>query len=189
MKRRTVLGLVLLVAAAACYFAIIVARHGPPPDGDTTPLTDVTSALASGHLQVAAADDGLPNPPGYPLLAAPRVAAVPSLFGSPTWCLTPHRVAGLPKASDSKGANLAAGVNVCGKIGPSGAATDSLPDWYRSQGLLGVLGWLVLAAGAGRSCAPPGRTRPPAPPRCSSSSPSCPRRAAPSCSSSIRRTS
>ncbi len=147
MKRRTVLGLVLLVAAAACYFAIIVARHGPPPDGDTTPLTEVTSALASGELHVAAADDGLPNPPGYPLLAAPLVAGLPSLFGSPAWCLTPNRVAGQPTAPDSSAANRAAGVNVCGKVGPSGAATNSLPDWYRSQALLGVLGWLVLAAG------------------------------------------
>src|SRR5580704_19496735 len=108
MKRRTLLGLVPLVGAAACYFAIVVARQGPPPEGDTTPLTEVTSALASGQLHVAAADDGLPNPPGYPLLAAPFVAAFPSLVGSPTWCLTPSRAAGRPKTSDANAQELAA---------------------------------------------------------------------------------
>ena len=92
MTRRTVLGLVLLVAAAACYVAVVVARQGPPPGGDTTPLTEVTSALAAGQLHSAAANDGLPNPPGYPLLISPFVAAFPSLVGSPTWCLTQNRV-------------------------------------------------------------------------------------------------
>jgi Glycosyltransferase family 87 len=148
MKRRTLLGLLLLVGAAACYLAIVVARQGPPPGGDTTPLTDVTSALASGQLHVAAADDGLPNPPGYPLLSAPLVAAFSSLVGSPTWCLTSGRAADLPKGSEARDPNLAAVMNECGNVDQSGVATNSLPPWYRAQGLLGVLGWLVLAAGA-----------------------------------------
>jgi hypothetical protein len=75
------------------------------------------------------------------------VAGLPSLVGSPTWCLTPSRAAGLPKTSDTNDANLAATVNTCGNVDQSGAATNSLPQWYRAQGLLGILGWLVLAAG------------------------------------------
>src|SRR5580700_1001129 len=95
MKGRTLLGLLLVAVFAGCYLGIIIARQGPPPGGDTVPLTAVTSALAAGDLHVAAADDGLPNPPGYPLLVSPLVAAFPSLLGSPTWCLTPNRAAGL----------------------------------------------------------------------------------------------
>jgi hypothetical protein len=147
MKRRTLLGLVLLVGAAACYLAIVVARQGPPPGGDTTPLTSVTSALAAGQLHVAASDDGLPNPPGYPLLAAPFVAAFPSLVGSPTSCLTPNRAGDVQRTSGPNAPDLAAQVNECGNLGQAGAPTNPLPTWYRAQGLLGVLGWLVLAVG------------------------------------------
>src|ERR1700722_6123424 len=47
-------GLALLVIAASCFAAIVIIRQGPPPGGDTVPLTTVTSDLASGHLQAAA---------------------------------------------------------------------------------------------------------------------------------------
>ena len=142
MTRRTLLGLLLLVAAAACYVAIVAARQGPPSGGDTTALTEVTSAVAAGQLHAAATNDGLPNPPGYPLLASPFVAAFPSLAGSPTWCLTPHRAAGLHQESSyAADPTFATDVDECGS-GASG------PEWYHAQGLLGVLGWLVLAAGA-----------------------------------------
>ena len=137
MTRRTLLGLALLVGAAACYVAIVVARQGPPPGGDTTPLTEVTSALASGQLHAAAANDGLPNPPGYPLLASPFVAAFPSLVGSPTWCLTSNRVAAPSATADD---------DACATPAASGPG-HALPTWYRAQGVLGLLGWLVLAAG------------------------------------------
>ena len=147
MTRRTLLGLLLLVGAAACYVAIVVARQGPPPGGDTTPLTEVTSALAAGQLHAAAANDGLPNPPGYPLLASPFVVAFPSLVGSPTWCLTSNRAAG---SSATSGPNARGGTGQddnCGNAA-SGNTPNVLPNWYRAQGLLGVLGWLVLAGGA-----------------------------------------
>lgn len=111
----------LLVAAAACYVGIVAVRQGPPPGGDTAPLTAVTSSLAHGDLGQAASDTGLPNPPGYAILAAPLVAAFPSLIGSPTWSWPGHRRA------------------------PDGAV---LPPWYRAQGVLGLAGWLVLALGA-----------------------------------------
>jgi hypothetical protein len=148
MTRRTLLGLLLLAAGAACYVAVVVARQGPPPGGDTTPLTTVTSALASGQLHAAASEDGLPNPPGYPLLTAPFVAALPSLVGAPTWCLSTGRAAGLHQESSyAHDPNFASDVNECGTLAASGAS-DVSPPWYRAQGLLGVLGWLVLAGGA-----------------------------------------
>ena len=111
--------------------------------GDTVPLTGVTSALARGDLRAAASAPSLPNPPGYPLLAAPFVAALPSAVGSPSWCTPSGRV-----RPDAKGRSGSAG-------GPAGPAecglhgTDpALPPWYRAQGVLGMASWPVLAVGA-----------------------------------------
>ena len=138
---RRVLSLIMLVAAAACYVGIIVARSGPPPGGDTAPLTAVTSALADGDLRVAASIESLPNPPGFPLLVAPFVAAFPGTIGSPTWCTPPARVN--PTAAGGVH-RVPTGVVECGTT----AAVAALPPWYRAQGLLGVASWLVLALGA-----------------------------------------
>jgi hypothetical protein len=141
--RRRLVGVVLLAATAGCYVGIVAIRLGPPAGGDTAPLTAVTSALADGDLRVAASVTSLPNPPGYPLLAAPFVAAFPSAVGSPVWCTPAGRIDG--------GAHAAAvGVRVCGgplavAVGGSGVA---LPPWYRAQGAIGVASWLVLALGA-----------------------------------------
>ncbi len=138
-----VVTLVLLLAAAACYAGIVAIRLGPPPGGDTVPLTSVTTALAHGDLRAAASAASLPNPPGYPLLAAPFVAALPSAVGSPTWCTPSGRVhtgAGVRRGSDA----VPTGVVECGAQG----AGAGLPPWYRAQGLLGVASWLVLAVGA-----------------------------------------
>lgn len=140
--RHRIVTVVMLVAAAACYAGIVSVRHGPAPAGDTGPLTAVTTALSTGDLGAAAANTSLPNPPGYPLLASPLVAAFRSTIGSPAWCSSDSRVAppphpgpGLPEAGITASA--------CGTADPNAA-----PRWYRSQGLLGVLAWLVLAAGA-----------------------------------------
>ena len=84
---------------AACYLGIVAVRQGPPPGGDTTPLTTVTSDLASGRLHAAAANDELPNPPGYALMTAPLVALFGSAVGSPTWCTTQGRAADLHRLS------------------------------------------------------------------------------------------
>ncbi len=139
---RRAISLLLLVLAAACYLGIVVARSGPPPGGDTTPLTAVTSALADGNLRVAASAGSLPNPPGYPLLASPFVAAFPSVVGSPTWC-TPAAKVHAPPAGAAHAA-VPRGVIECG----AAAIAVALPPWYRAQGLLGVASWLVLALGA-----------------------------------------
>ena len=142
-RPRLVVTLVLLLAAAACYASIVAIRLGPPSGGDTVPLTAVTSALARGDLSVAASAASLPNPPGYPLLAAPFVAALPSAVGSPNWCTPSGRVH--PGGAVRRGSGVGpTSVEECGAQG-----TDAvLPPWYRAQGLLGVAFWLVLAVGA-----------------------------------------
>jgi hypothetical protein len=144
------LGVLLLAAAAACFVGIVVVRQGPPPGGDTTPLTAVTSALAAGHLDAAAQNDGLPNPPGYPLLASPFVAVFPSWVGAASWCTQPGRVANLrSQAPSSDDPAFGTDVGECGspRRFANGSLGPSLLPWYQSQGLLGVLSWLILAIG------------------------------------------
>ena len=120
----------MLVVAGCCYLGIVTARQGPPPNGDTVPLTAVTTALADGDLRAAASVASLPNPPGYALLTAPLVASAPSLVGAPTWCTT---------ASRARADSTDRGAHPCGQGGG--------PPWYRSQAVLGVASWLVLALG------------------------------------------
>jgi len=142
--RRRLVTLLLLVAAAVCYVSVVVARQGPPPGGDTVPLTAVTSALADGHLRAAAEVSSLPNPPGYALWTAPLVAAFPSRVGAPDWCTTAGRAGPLrPARPGAGGPTVSVGVDMdeCGSVG------TNLPPWYRSQGVLGLGSWLVLALG------------------------------------------
>jgi Glycosyltransferase family 87 len=141
----------LLIAAFACYVGIVIVRQGPPPGGDTTPLTAVTSALASGRLHGAAANDQLPNPPGYALMTAPFVALFRSAVGSPTWCTTPGRAANLHHLSAYRhDPTFGEDVGECGSAHrlANGEIRPSLPTWYRAQGILGVASWLVLALGS-----------------------------------------
>jgi hypothetical protein len=143
--------LLLVLAAFTCYVGIVVVRQGPPPGGDTTPLTAVTSALASGQLHAAAANDELPNPPGYALMTAPLVALFRSAVGAPTWCTTPGRAADLRHLSAYRhDPNFGEDVSECGSPHrlADGAIVAPLPPWYRSQGVLGVASWLVLALGS-----------------------------------------
>jgi hypothetical protein len=120
--------LALLVVASAAYLGVVTLRHGPNPVGDTVPLTSVTTALADGDLHAAAAVSSLPNPPGYALLVAPVVAAFGPWVGSPIWCTAPNPT-------------VSATAHPCGGV-------DPLPPWYRSQGVLGLSGWLILALGS-----------------------------------------
>jgi hypothetical protein len=148
--RRRLLGALLFLVAAAGYVGIIIARQGPPAGGDTVALTAVTSELSSGRLHAAAANDSLPNPPGYPLLVAPLVAAFPSLVGSRSWCTTATRAAGLrPSSVGRADPSFKVDVSECGSRQrlADGGTGPPLPPWYRAQGVLGLLAWLVLAAG------------------------------------------
>lgn len=144
-RPRLLVTLVLLAAAAACYVSIVAVRLGPPSGGDTVPLTAVTTALADGDLRVAASAASLPNPPGYPLLAAPFVAAFPSAVGSPSWCTPPGRLRP-PAVGQRSVGSVPDGVVECDP--PNSTLAGILPPWYQAQGLLGVASWLVLAVGA-----------------------------------------
>jgi hypothetical protein len=131
----------MLMAAAACYVGIVLVRQGPPSAGDTLPLTAVSSALAAGDLGAAASVTSLPNPPGYALWTSPLVAAFPSWVGAPTWCTTPQRAGARRPGPPPR----PTAIDVCGQ--PVGSGGTVLPPWYRSQGVLGVASWLVLAVG------------------------------------------
>jgi hypothetical protein len=143
--RRRLAVLALLMAAAGCYAGIVAVRHGPPPGGDTPPLTAVTTAIADGDFAVAASVTSLPDPPGFPLMAAPFVALFRGAVGSPDWCTPSSRVV-VPLRGGVPPARGTVGITECGThAGPAGV---SLPPWYRAQGILGVASWLVLALGA-----------------------------------------
>jgi hypothetical protein len=113
-------------------FLVIVAVRGGPSVDDAYGVTKPTTAIADGDLRAAARDSVLPQPPGYALLASPLVVALRPVVGSATWCdagVAPVTRLVLPQCHP-------------GQL--------SSHRWYRSQALLGVLAWLVLAIGAVR---------------------------------------
>ena len=144
---RRLVSLAMLLAAACCFVGIVAIRHGPSGGQDTAPLTAVTTALADSDLRVAASVTALPDPPGYPLLVAPFVAVLRGTVGAPAWCTPADRV-GVPGRDRAQAVAraIADGISVCGMAPAEGA--PELPPWYRSQGVLGVASWLVLALGA-----------------------------------------
>lgn len=126
----------LLACGLALFVVILFVRGGPPPTSvDTASVVQPTTDLSRGHLAEAARQSVFPQPPGYPLFAAPFVVVFRPLIGSPTWCSdkpVPKIVAFLePRCSGSR-------------IAPGPAP----PRWYRSQALLGILAWAAMAAGA-----------------------------------------
>lgn len=141
----------LLAVALAAYAGIVFVRQGPPATGDTPPLTAVTTRLSEGDLHGAAAVVTLPDPPGYALLASPFVALFRPFIGAARWCTTASRVAasahGVPR--DAR-ALFAEEQGQCGRraLRRDGQLGAPLPPWYHAQGVLGILAWLVLVAGA-----------------------------------------
>jgi len=129
--RRAVRAGVLLAVylAALAVFVGVVAVRGGPSLGDAYGVTRPTAALAQGDLGAAAHLSVLPQPPGYVYLASPFVAALRPVVGATTWC----------------DARVPALVRVF--MGQCTARQLAAHRWYRSQALLGVLAWLVLAAG------------------------------------------
>jgi len=122
---------VVYLAALGTFVGIVAMRGGPSVD-DAYGVTKPATALADGALGQAAHDSVLPQPPGYALLAAPLVLAFRPLIGSPTWCdarVGPVTRYFLPWCA------------------PRQLATHR---WYRSQALLGILAWMVLAFGSVR---------------------------------------
>jgi hypothetical protein len=140
-----------LVVALAGYVGILVVRQGPPSTGDTPPLTAVTTLLSNGKLHAAATVVSLPNPPGYALLTAPLVVLFRPLIGAESWCTTSARARALKQNVALRHTpDFANAVDECGRraLAPDGQLGAPLPPWYRAQGLLGVLAWMVLVAGS-----------------------------------------
>jgi hypothetical protein len=125
----------LQLGALALYVGVVLARGGPPPTSvDTYSVVRPTVSLSEGDLAAAARQSVYPQPPGYPLLASPFVAALRPLIGSPTWCSDKP----LP-------AVIAYLQHPC--TGPD-VGRRAPPPWYRSQAVLGILAWAVLAGGS-----------------------------------------
>jgi hypothetical protein len=133
--QKFVSGRVPLTAMVAVYMAAlgvfvgIVTLRGGPSVGDAYAVTKPAAALADGNLTEAAQDSVLPQPPGYALLTSPLVLVFRPLIGSPTWC---------------DGRVPAATRVLLPFCAPDQLATHR---WYRSQGVLGILAWVVLALG------------------------------------------
>ncbi|HYA67757.1 MAG TPA: hypothetical protein VED63_03400, partial [Acidimicrobiales bacterium] len=123
-----VVRLVLVLAVAGVFVGIVAFRGGPALD-DAFGVIRPTTALSHGEMVVAARDEALPQPPGYPLLAAPFVVALRPVLGSPGWC------------DGQVPEDLRVLVTACG--------SHPIP-WYRSQAVLAILAWIVLAAGCVR---------------------------------------
>ena len=139
----TAVMVLIYLAALGAFVGIVTTRGGPSVD-DAYGVTKPASALADGDLRAAAHDSVLPQPPGYALLTSPFVLALRPLIGSSAWCdarVPPVTRLFLPWCK------------------PAQLATH---HWYRSQAVLGILAWIVLAWGcvlllraAGRAEAPP----------------------------------
>ena len=120
--------LAFYLVALGVFVGIVVVRGGPSL-GDAYGVTRPTAALAQGDLGSAAHQSVLPQPPGYVYLSSPFVAALRPEVGASTWC----------------DPSVPAVVRVF--IGQCSARQLAAHRWYRSQALLGVLAWLVLAVG------------------------------------------
>jgi hypothetical protein len=139
------LGSAVYVGACALFVLIVFLRGGPnPAETDAHAVTLPTTAISHGDLRSAARETVVPNPPGYPLLTAPLVLALRPWVGSPRWCDDKPVPSILRKLGNQYFRTI---------LGPCTAEHGQdhgkpYPIWYRSQGILAILGWIVLAAGA-----------------------------------------
>jgi hypothetical protein len=140
--------LVLLVAyigACALFVIVVFVRGGPDPaETDAKAVTFPTTAISHGNLAGAERQTLVPNPPGYPLLMAPVVLAFRPWIGSPRWCDDQP----IPAILRQVGALYFRSI-----LGPCTAVHGfnhgkPYPIWYRSQAVLGIFGWIVLAVGS-----------------------------------------
>jgi hypothetical protein len=135
LPRRARWGLYLL--AFATFVTIVTVRGGPgfiDARGDTLP----SDALSRGQVHEAIATNLLPQTLGYPMMAAPFVAALRPVIGADSWCTDS------PAVPDFK---------IVREVWPtcSGPNYYHVPvrlPWYRSQGVLALLAWVVMAMGA-----------------------------------------
>ncbi len=133
------------VGAVAVFVIILFVRGGPnPAETDAHAVTLPTTAISHGELRTAERETLVPNPPGYPLLMSPLVLALRPWIGSPRWCDDKAIPAILKTNGDAYFLSI---------LGPCTAHHGPdhgkpYPIWYRSQALLAILGWVVLAVGA-----------------------------------------
>jgi hypothetical protein len=141
----TALRFACFAGACVVFVVILFVRGGPnPAETDAHAVTLPTTAISHGDLAAAARDTLVPNPPGYPLLMSPVVLALRPWIGSPRWCDDKP----VPKILYSFGDAYFLSV-----LGPCTAKHGAdhgkpYPIWYRSQAVLAILGWVVLAVGA-----------------------------------------
>jgi len=132
--------------ACAIFVTIVFLRGGPnPAETDAHAVTLPTTAISQGDFRGAERDTLVPNPPGYPLLMAPLVIALRPWIGSPRWCDDKPIPELLQKTANAYFRSI---------LGPCTAKHGAdhgrpYPIWYRSQALLAILGWVVLAVGVG----------------------------------------
>jgi len=132
-------------AAGLVLFFVVVAMRGGPlsAQNDALAVTLPTTAVSHGQWRLAEQKTVVPDPPGYPLLAAPLVVVFRPLVGSPTWCSSQPVPAVLQHGAQASFYRSL--LHLCSSQLPG--SRRALPPWYRSQGVLGVLAWLVLLAG------------------------------------------
>ena len=133
----------VVCGSCALFLLIIFVRGGPNP-AETDAHADTLAATAISHGDLSAAERAtlVPNPPGYPLLTAPFVLVLRPWVGAPRWCDDKPVPPTLRSGPGS--AFYRAIFAPCG----APATPPSRPLWYRSQALLTVLGFAVLAVGA-----------------------------------------
>jgi hypothetical protein len=133
------------VGSAAVFVIILFVRGGPnPAETDAHAVTLPTTAITHGELRTAERETLVPNPPGYPLLMSPFVLALRPWIGSPRWCDDKAIPAILKTTGDAYFLSI---LGPCtARHGPDHG--KPYPIWYRSQALLAILGWVVLAVGA-----------------------------------------
>ena len=130
----------------AVFVAIVFLRGGPnPAETDAHAVTLPTTAISHGDLRSAERQTLVPNPPGYPLLMSPLVLAFRPWIGSPRWCDDKP----VPKIL-----RTTAPAYFLSILGPCTARHGAdhgrpYPIWYRSQAILAILAWVVMAVGAG----------------------------------------
>ena len=132
--------------ALVVFVLLLFARHGPnPAEVDASAITESTTAISHGHLgQAVQATTIIPNPPGYPLLTAPLVVVLRPVVGAARWC------SDKPLPPTLRGTGQAYFESIIGPCSGPWATSESRarPHWFHSQAVLGILAWIVLAAGA-----------------------------------------
>jgi hypothetical protein len=139
------LRLVVHAGACAIFVIVIFVRGGPnPAETDAHAITFPTTAISHGDLGGAERQTLVPDPPGYPLLMSPLVLAFRPWIGSPRWCDDKP----IPAILRAPGAAFFRSILMPCATQHSTDHGKPLPIWYRSQAVLALLGWIVLAVGA-----------------------------------------